>query len=164
MSESTQTKLSNNILSAHHTKGTLIAAVVASLTALVCAYFGVAIWFMFIGWVAYFIRPTSFLNMLSTSLCVSLGIMLAVVAANSIEALMPTLGVISFAVIVFIVAVIVLTSRTLPIIGDPTSWFLGLITYFAAHLEPSFNNLAQMICTIFLGILAGFITYKIQTK
>lgn len=164
MSEFTETKLVNNIFSAQHTKGTLIATVVASLTALICAYFGMTTWYMFIGWVAYFMRPTSFVNMLSTGLCVSLGIILAVLAASGIGLLMPTLGILSFSVIVFIVAVIVLTLRSLPIIGNPLAWFLGLITYFAAHIEPSLYNLAPMIATIYLGALAGFVTYKIQIK
>lgn len=164
MSDYMKANVTAKIFSLHYTQDTLIAAFFASLAAVVCALFQIPPWIMFIGWVAYFTKPSSFMNMLTTGFCVVLGIILGVFAAKSIGLLMPTFGVLSFAIVVFIVAMIVVTLRSVPIIGQPTSWFLGLISYFAAHVEPSLSTLIPIVSMMYLGATTGFIVHRIQIK
>lgn len=164
MSDYIKTNVMAKVFSWYYTRDTLIAAFFASLAAVICAFFQIPPWVMFIGWVAYFTKPSSLVSMLITAFCVVLGIILGIFASKSVGLLMPKFGVLSFAIVVFIVAMSVVTLRSMPIVGQPTAWFLGLICYFAIHVEPSFSTLIPIVLMVYLGASSGLLVHKIQNK
>lgn len=143
---------------------TLIAAVVAAIAATISAYISVAPWIMFIGWVAYFTKPGSLNNILVSAACICLGILIGILAAKGIGVLAPSLGVGAFAVVVFVVASVVITVRSISYINNIPAWFLGMITYFAAHPEPSVLSISSLILTVIFGVFAGYFAHKMQIK
>ncbi|MEP1553252.1 MAG: DUF1097 domain-containing protein [Paraglaciecola sp.] len=143
---------------------TLIAAVVAAIAATISAYLSVAPWIMFIGWVVYFTKSGSLSNTLTSTVCACLGILIGMAAANSIGVLAPSLGVVAFAVVVFVVASIVITLRGISVINNIPAWFLGMITYFAAHPEPSVLSILSLILTVVFGVFAGYFAHQMQIK
>lgn len=143
---------------------TLIASVVAAIAATTSMVAGVSPWIMFIGWVAYFTAAKDIRGALSSIVCVVLGFALGVVASICLASLTPYLGMASLGVVVFIVAIFVLSVRCIPAIGNIASWFLGLITYFASHPELSISALLPIIGIIFFGALAGYAAFQLQQR
>ncbi|MFT2091736.1 DUF1097 domain-containing protein [Paraglaciecola sp. 2405UD69-4] len=154
----------NSILSLGYSKDTLIAAIVAALAAMLTVTFGVAPWVMFIGWIAFFTNPSSFSHGLKSALCVSLGVILGAVAHLCIGPLSSYIGSASLGLVVFVVAIIVITLRDVPVINNIVAWFLGLVTFFAIHVEASISVILQLVITVIFGTLAGFLASLLQQK
>ena len=60
---------------------------------------------------------------------------------------------------VFIVALIVVGLRGLPVFNNLLGYFLGLVAWFAAHLEPSLEGLVQLAGASAIGSIAGWVSH-----
>jgi hypothetical protein len=141
-----------------------IAAAVAAAAAFSSLTLGLAPWAMFIGWVAYFTRPTSAPAGAASWLCLVLGLVLGAIAVASLRALTPALGPAAIAVVVFVVGMIVISMRATPVLDNVLAWFLGLIAFFASHLEPGFEAVAELGGASALGGVAGWAAQALQRR
>lgn len=73
-----------------------IAAIVASTAAVASLQLGLAPWVMFIGWVAYFKRPTSANQAVRTGLCVLGGLVFGAISVLAVQALTPIIGTLAY--------------------------------------------------------------------
>jgi hypothetical protein len=135
---------------------TVTAATVAALAAFTSASVGLPPWAMFLGWVAYFTRQPSPAQGLQTFVCILAGLALGAVAVISLGHLAPIMGPTALPVIVFGVGFIVIATRGLMIVNNLLGYFIGLITFFAAHLEPSLESIARLGFANAIGLLAGW--------
>jgi hypothetical protein len=143
---------------------TITAAIVAALAAFTSAFVGLPPWAMFLGWVAYFTRQPSPAQGLQTFLCVLLGLALGAAAVISLGQLAPMIGPLALPIIVFGVALIVIGTRGLKIVNNLLGYFIGLITFFAAHLEPALESLAQLASASAIGLFAGWGVQAIEGR
>ncbi len=144
---------------------TLAAAVTAAAAAFASATLSLPVWAMFIGWVAYFTRRPSVRDGLANLACLVLGLALGIGASSAIATLMPKFGVASVAIVVFVVAMIVLSLRVVPIANNILSYFLGIIGYFASsHQEPALSIFVELGAAFALGSFAGWIANTIQSR
>lgn len=139
-----------------------IAAVVASATALVSAQLGFAPWAMFVGWIAFFTRPTSTSQAVRTGLCVLGGLVFGASAVLAIQALTPTLGGLALFPVVFVVTMVVVSMRAVAMLDNIPAWFLGLVAFFAAHQEPALPAVLQLAGAAVLGLVAGWGSQRLQ--
>lgn len=139
---------------------TLVAAVTASLAAACALAFGLPIWAMFIGWIAFFTRGLTTRATLENLACVWLGMTIGAVAASIIGLLAPSVGpLLAIPPVVFGVALVVVSLRGLPVLNNLLSYFLGLVAWFAAHLEPSLESLQHLASAGALGSFAGWLSH-----
>ncbi|MGF7150010.1 hypothetical protein FHS96_003667 [Sphingomonas zeicaulis] len=137
----------------------------AALTAAVAAFatlsLGWAPWIMFMGWVAYFTRPNPVAGLQSFT-CVVLGLALGSLAMIAVETLGPSLGGAALPAVVFAVACTVIATRGLPAFNNLLAYFIGLITVFAAHREPSPGTVVVLAAAVALGFIAGWVSQQIE--
>jgi threonine/homoserine efflux transporter RhtA len=114
---------------------TLIAATIAAVAATMSAGIGWPVWAMFVGWVAYFTGGHSASGALRSYICVAIGIALGTVAAISVGTLLPSIDYFAFGVVVFFVAILVVSLRSAPLLNNIPAYFLGLITFFAGPIQ-----------------------------
>lgn len=150
-----------NFSSRYH-QHTFIAALIAAIAATISAYFSMPPWVMFIGWVAYFTNPGTIKGTISSALCTCLGVLLGIIAASCVKLLIVKAGVMAFAIVVFFVAIFVVSMRGLRWVGNIVAWFLGLITYFAIHTQPTPYSVTLVVLTIILGSISGYIAHQLQ--
>jgi hypothetical protein len=143
---------------------TALAAVTAALAAHTSVALAIPIWAMFIGWVAYFTRGHSFKDGMINLACVVLGIGFGVIAALAIAVLMPRVGSFSFAIVVFCTASIVVSLRAAPMLNNVLAYFLGLIGFFAAHVEPTLMAFAELSAASALGAFSAWLSQTAQSK
>ncbi len=93
------------------------------------------IWAMFIGWIAYYTRGLEVRNGLVNFGCVIIGLVLGAAAATILGSLGRPPDAIETVAVVFGVALLVLSQRFLPVFNNLLSFFLGLVTWFAAHQQ-----------------------------
>lgn len=139
-----------------------VAAVTAAAASASSLAFGLPVWAMFVGWVAFFTRGMTVRDGAINLGCVWIGIAIGAVAALAIGALSPSLGMIALPVVVFAVALIVVSLRAVPKLNNILGYFLGLIAFFAAHLEPTFGSVAALAAASGLGSIAGLLSIKLQ--
>jgi uncharacterized membrane protein YgaE (UPF0421/DUF939 family) len=143
---------------------TLAAALTAAIAATTSASLGWPVWTMFMGWVAFFTRGHSGKDALYSYLCLAIGIAIGTGAALAVGALLPLIGPFAFGAVVFVVAVIVVSLRAAAPINNIPAYFLGLITFFAAHLEPGILAFSELAAVSGLGSFAGWTAHKLQAK
>jgi hypothetical protein len=143
---------------------TITAALVAATAAHISLTLAIAPWAMFMGWVAYFTRTPSAAEGLRTFACVVIGLGLGAAATVTIGALTPALGGLAFPVTVFGTALVVIAARSLPVLNNLLAYFIGLITFFAAHLEPGLPAVAELGGAVALGSLAGWLAQKVESQ
>ena len=143
---------------------TLIAAVVASSAAWGSAALALEVWVMFAGFIAWFTRPTSRRESLSAMVCLWLGIGLAAIAEVATGALMPTLGGLALPTVVFFVAIVIVGLRTTSIVNNMLTWFLGMVTFFAAGWELSPATFLHLGGATALGGFAGWACQAINRR
>lgn len=143
---------------------TAIAAAVAAAAAFASVTLSLAPWAMFVGWVAYFTRAPSAREGAASLVCVLLGLAFGVGAVLALGALTPAFGAASIALVVFVVAMIVVSLRAAPVINNVLGYFLGLIAFFAAHVEPSLAALAELGGACALGSAAGWASHAAQRR
>jgi hypothetical protein len=141
-----------------------IAAAVASTAAFTSLHLGVAPWAMFIGWVAYFTRPVSARQGLYTWLCLISGLAFGAGAVLALQGLMPIMGSVALFLVVFIVAMVVVSMRAVRALDNIPAWFLGLIAFFASHGEPSLVAIAELAGAGALGTAAGWASQRLQGR
>lgn len=139
-----------------------VAAVTAAAASASSLAFGLPVWAMFIGWVAFFTRGMTVRDGAINLGCVWIGIAIGALAALAIGALSPSLGMIALPVVVFVVAIIVVSLRAVPTLNNILGYFLGLIAFFAAHLEPTLGSVAELAAASGLGSVAGLLSMKLQ--
>ena len=143
---------------------TLAAAVTAAIAATTAASIGWPVWAMFMGWVAFFTRGHTAKEALFSYLCLAIGIAFGAGAALGVAALIPLMGPLAFGPIVFGVAIIVVSLRAMPYLNNVSSYFLGLITFFAAHLEPGILAFSELAAVSGLGSFAAWLAHILQSR
>ncbi|GAA3097748.1 hypothetical protein GCM10010520_49160 [Rhizobium viscosum] len=143
---------------------TLAAAVTAAVAATTSAGLGWPVWAMFMGWVGFFTRGHSAKEALFSYLCLTIGIAFGVGAAACVGALMPFVGHYAFGIVVFAVALVVVSLRALAPINNIPAYFLGLITFFAAHVEPGVLALSELAAVSGLGSFAAWVAHQWQGR
>ena len=143
---------------------TVAAAVTAATAAFASATLSLPLWAMFIGWVAYFTRKPSARDGLANLTCLVLGLALGIGASLAIATLMPKLGLASIAIVVFVVAMVVMSLRVVPIANNILSYFLGLIGYFASRQEAALSTFVLLGATFALGSFAAWIANTTQSR
>ncbi|EJL21850.1 Protein of unknown function (DUF1097) [Caulobacter sp. AP07] len=143
---------------------TAIAAAVAATAAFASVALSLAPWAMFVGWVAFFTRAPSAREGAASLATVLLGLVFGVCAVLALGALAPILGKGAIVLVVFVVAMLVVSLRAAPVINNVLGYFLGLIAVFAAHLEPSLASLAELGGACALGSVAGWASHAAQRR
>jgi hypothetical protein len=143
---------------------TITAAIVAALAAFTSASVGLPPWAMFLGWVAYFTRQPSPVQGLQTFVCILFGLALGAAAVLSLSQLAPIIGPIALPIIVFAVGLIVIGTRGLRIFNNLLGYFIGLITFFAAHVEPALESLAGLASANAIGVFAGWTVQAAESR
>jgi len=141
-----------------------VAALTAAAAATTSLTLGLAPWVMFIGWVAWFTRPLSARQGLATWLCLACGLALGAVAVLALRILGPSLGAVSLGVVVFVVALAVVSMRAVRLLDNIPAWFLGLIAFFAAHLEPALASVAELAAGMAIGLGGGWLSQRLQGR
>ena len=153
-----------SVFSLRFTAITAAAALTAAVAATTSASLGWPVWAMFMGWVAFFTRGHSAREATFSYMCLAAGIVMGTGAVLSVGALMPFLGALSFGVVVFVVAMVVVTLRVAAPVNNILAYFLGLITFFAAHLEPSLFALDEPLSVSGLGTFAAWLAHRVQGR
>ncbi|SES47672.1 DUF1097 domain-containing protein [Rhizobium sp. NFR03] len=153
-----------SMFSLRFTAITAAAALTAAVAATTSASLGWPVWAMFMGWVAFFTKGHSAREATFSYLCLAAGIVLGTGAVLSVGFLMPFLGPLSFGVVVFVVAMIVVTFRAAAPVNNIPAYFLGLITFFAAHLEPSVLAVVELLSVSALGTSAAWLAHRAQAR
>lgn len=144
---------------------TLVAAVSASLAAATSLALSLPVWAMFVGWIAFFSRGLTTRSTFENLGCVWLGLCIGALAALGISLLAPTLGFgLALPTVVFAVALIVVALRGLPVLNNLLGYFLGLVAWFASHLEPSLGGLVLLASASAIGSLAGWISHNLPQR
>ncbi len=138
-----------------------IAATAAAATFLSVSS-GLPLWAMFIGWVAFFTRAATAREVVRSFTCIALGLLLGGVAALALGRLGPVLGHATIVVVVFFVALLVVSLRSVPFINNVLCYFIGLTAFFAAHSAPESPSIAQLAGASALGLLAGWGAHTLQ--
>lgn len=141
-----------------------IAAAIASTAAVTSLHLGLVPWAMFIGWVAYFTRPVSTRQGFYTWICVLSGLSFGAAATLALQRLMPMMGSLALFVVVFTVAIIVVSMRTVRVLDNTLAWFLGLIAIFASHAEPSVITIMELAGAAAIGTAAGWASQRLQGR
>jgi hypothetical protein len=147
--------------SLRHSRGrfilwTLIASIVAALAAWVSAALALEIWVMFVGFIAWFTRPTPLVSNLSAMLCLWLGIAMGALSHVGTVALAPSLDHLALPTVVFFVALLIVGLRKHDVLGNMLAWFLGMVTFFAAELGFTAAAFAHLAAATALGGFAGY--------
>jgi hypothetical protein len=143
---------------------TITAALIAAAAAHISLTLAIAPWAMFMGWVAYFTRTRSGAEGFRTFACVVIGLGLGVAATVAAGALAPILNGLAFPVTVFGTALVVIAARGLPALNNLLGYFIGLITFFAAHLEPGLPAITQLASAVGIGSLAGWLAQNVESR
>jgi hypothetical protein len=143
---------------------TAIAAATAAAAAEASLTMGLPVWAMFIGWVAFFSRGHSVRDGLINYSGVLAGVIFGMIAATAIAALSPLVGKVALPMVVFIVAMGVVSLRAIPLMNNVLAYFLGLIAFFAAHLEPSLDTLMRLGGASAIGSVAAWVSLKMQQR
>jgi hypothetical protein len=141
---------------------TATAAFVAASAAGLSLMLAIPPWAMFMGWVAYFTRKPSPAEGLRTFSCILAGLSLGAVATIAAGALGPALGSLALPAVVFAIGFAVIATRGLPVLNNLLGYFIGLITFFAAHPEPTLNSVGELAGATGLGSLAGWAAQAIE--
>lgn len=140
------------------------AAAVAALAAGTSAALTLPVWAMFVGWIAYFTRGGGLRQALEAAACVMLGIVIGMAASLALGVFGPMLGAAALPLVVFVVAMLVLTLRAVPLINNVPAYFLGLVAHFAGHLAPSSAAFLELGSAGLIGSCAGWLAHRAQRR
>lgn len=144
---------------------TLVAALAAALAAAASLALSLPAWAMFIGWIAFFTRGLNIRGVVSNLACVGFGLAIGMMASSAIAGLAPMMGLgVALPAVVFGVALVVVSLRGLPILNNLLGYFLGLVAWFAAHLEPSLESFAHLFTASTIGSAAGLLSHVIPAR
>ncbi|MBE1527830.1 hypothetical protein GGC65_002286 [Sphingopyxis sp. OAS728] len=140
------------------------AGVVAAAAAHVSTLAAVPVWAMFMGWIAWFTRGHSARDGLINWICLALGIGIGFGATALLGLLAPALGVFALPFVVFAVAILVVSARILPALSNIPSYFLGVVSVFAAHAAPTLAAFAELGGASAVGSLAAWLASAVQAR
>jgi hypothetical protein len=140
------------------------AGVVAAASAYLSTLAAVPVWAMFMGWVAYFTRGHSARNGLVNYLCLALGLLIGFAAAAGLAVVGPVLATFTLPVVVFSVGMLIVSLRALPALSNIPSYFLGVISVFAAHAAPTLEALDELGVASAIGSSAAWLASEVQAK
>lgn len=141
---------------------TFVAAGTAALASALSLAFSLPTWAMFVGWIAFFTRIQTTRAALENLGAVLVGMLIGAVAASVIPQIAPIVGPgVALPVVVFVVALTVVALRGLPMMNNLLCYFLGLVAWFAAHLEPSLDNIAHLFGASMIGSTAGWVSHTL---
>ncbi|WP_225774675.1 DUF1097 domain-containing protein [Pseudomonas sp. Marseille-Q5115] len=143
---------------------TAIAAATAAAAAGASLGLGLPVWAMFIGWIAFFSTGHTIRTGLASYAGVLIGIALGMGAAIVIATLGPSLGKLALPTVVFVVAMLVVSLRAAPVMNNVLAYFLGLVSFFAAHLEPSLETGVRLGGASAIGSVAAWASLQMQQR
>jgi hypothetical protein len=138
------------------------AAAVAALAAYVSLLFALPVWAMFVGWIAYHSRGTSPRDGALNFACFAIGLVIAMEATVAAAALAPAAGTLALPLVVLAVALTVVSLRAVPGVNNVLAYFLGLVSVFAAHAEPTFAAIAPLGAAGAIGVVAAWAASALQ--
>ncbi len=142
---------------------TVTAALVAATAAHISLTLAIAPWAMFMGWVVYFTRAPSGAEGIRSFACAVIGLCLGAAATVTVAMLAPALAGLALPVTVFGTALLVIAMRGVPVFNNLLGYFIGLITFFAAHLEPGLAAIAKLAGALALGSISGWLAQKLES-
>lgn len=144
---------------------TVITATTAALAAAASLTLMLPVWAMFIGWIAFFTRIDTLRTTAENLACVGLGMVIGMLASLAIPQFASIIGLgLGLPVVVFFVALVVVALRGLPLLNNLLSYFLGLVSWFAAHLDPSLESMLQLFSASMVGSIAGWLSHIGPTR
>lgn len=144
---------------------TLVAAATAALAAGISAALSLPVWAMFIGWIAFYTRGLDTRGAIENLACVGIGLVLGLAASVAVKPVADVTGTtMALPLVVFTVAILVVSLRGLPRMNNLLGYFLGLVAWFAAHLEPSLESLARLFGAGALGSVAGLVSHRLPAR
>ncbi|MEE1675785.1 DUF1097 domain-containing protein [Agarivorans aestuarii] len=142
----------------------LAAAITAALAATLANSLGWPVWAMFVGWVAFYTGKHTLIGVVATYSCLALGIIFGNFAGLTIASLAQQIGFWSITPVVFVVALVVVSLRGIPLFNNIPSYFLGMIAFIAAHMPAGISSTMSLLVVTALGIIAAFCTAVAQGK
>jgi hypothetical protein len=142
----------------------VVAALTAASATHVSTLVAVPAWAMFMGWVAYYTRGHSAHDGLVNYACLVLGIALGLLAVMAVGALAPTFGTYALPMVVLFIATLVVSLRAMPVFSNIPAYFLGLVTVFAAHAQPTLYTLAELGLAGTIGSFAAWFASRWQQR
>jgi hypothetical protein len=121
-------------------------------------------WAVFVGWVAFYTRGPSARDGAANLACVLIGIGFGMAAALAIGSIAPFAGSLALPIVVFGAAMVVVSLRAIPPLNNLLCYFLGMIAFFAAHLEPSLAAAGELGGASALGSFAGWVSHISQRR
>ena len=143
---------------------TFAAAATAAAAAFASVSFDFPVWVMFVGWVGYSSRAGTWRNNLANYACLVMGVVLGIGAALALPLLQPSFGAAALPIVVFIVAMVVVSLRSAPAMNNLACYFLGLIAFFAADPPPTTATLLYLAVAMGIGCLAASISTWLQAR
>lgn len=144
---------------------TFVAAGTAALASALSLAFSLPVWTMFVGWIAFFTRIHATRTALENLGAVLVGMLIGALAASVIPQIAPIVGPgIALPIVVFVVALAVVALRGLPVMNNLLGYFLGLVAWFAAHLEPSPESIVHLFGASAIGSLAGWLSHNLPAR
>jgi len=126
------------------------SAIAAASTALTVAL-SLPPWMMFIGWITWATAGNAALASAAGVGCMLGGLVLGNLAGVALMALQPPLGSLALPIVVFVVTVIVIGSRFARPFESGTSYYLGLVGFFAAGAPPGIMTFFELAVAGVLG-------------
>jgi hypothetical protein len=148
----------------YHVSYTAIAATIAAIATATSAALQLPIWAMFIGWVAFFTHGLNVSHTIINLICVWLGIIIGMMAGIALSIIGPILGAWALPFVVFIVAMLVVSLRSVPKVNNLLCYFLGLILFFASHYAPSMDSFLVLACAASIGSFGGLASIFLQKR
>ncbi len=143
---------------------TVAEAVVTAVAAGVVLMAGLSIWVMFIGWISYYTRGVTPRDGVLNVVGVLIGLSLGLGAGTVLQLFGPDPSLGQQVALIFGVALVVLSLRFLPKVNNLLAFFLGLVTYFAAHAELSLRALVPLASAVGVGAAAGGLAHALQSR
>src|SRR5271155_4906779 len=79
-------------------------------------------------------------------------------------ALLPVMGMFAGPFVFFLVALLIVGLRTTRFVNNMTAWFLGMVTFFAAHMKPSDEALLHLGSASLIGGLADGLCHTLTRR
>ncbi|MFG1278561.1 DUF1097 domain-containing protein [Xanthobacter autotrophicus] len=144
---------------------TLVAAATAALAAATSLALTLPVWAMFVGWIAFFTRVQDTRTSVENLVCIGLGMVIGLLASLAIPQMAANFGLgVGLPIVVFVVALVVVGLRGLPVLNNLLGYFLGLVARFAAHLDPSLESVVQLFTASAVGSIAGWVSHNLPQR
>lgn len=143
---------------------TVVEALVTAAAAAAALLAGLPLWVMFVGWISYYTRGVTNRDGLLNLAGVFIGLLIGLGAALLLGQFGPEPTLLERVGLIFGVAMVVLSLRFLPKVNNLLAFFLGLVTFFAAHAEPALASLIPLAAAAAIGAAGGAIAHALQLR